>query len=138
MTSVSTYIGRQRGEGFLLERTSLRPLSYLVVSVPSAGISNIHDTTNILLLVQNKEHVCQMHSFNWGPSPPLGKAWKECYIRSYSKQPTTIWTPLTTGWGNDSQRISKFLHSLVSVYAYPIVGGVQVLITYSTFRLAAL
>ena len=34
---------------------NLRP--YLVVSVPSAEVSNIHKAKNTLLLVQNKEHM---------------------------------------------------------------------------------
>ena len=54
------YLGGQRGEGFPIERTSLRP--FFVVSVPSARVS---------LLVQSKELVCEMYSFDGGPLPPL-------------------------------------------------------------------
>ena len=34
---------------------SLRP--YLIVSTPSAGVSNVLEAENVLLLVQNEEHV---------------------------------------------------------------------------------
>ena len=73
MNDVSVYIGRQRkwGEGSLIERTSLRP--FLVLSVPSAGVSNIHQVKNTLLLVRNEECMREMHPFDRGPFPPLSK-----------------------------------------------------------------
>ena len=49
-------------------KMSLR--SYLVVSVPSAGLSNVYKAKNISILVQNKELMCKMHSFDWRPLPP--------------------------------------------------------------------
>ena len=39
VNDVSVYLGRQRGKGSPIERTSLRP--FLVVSVPSTGALNI-------------------------------------------------------------------------------------------------
>ena len=47
----------------------LRP--HLVVSAPSTGVSNVCEAKNVLLLVQNEECVCEMHSFDRGPLPPL-------------------------------------------------------------------
>ena len=68
MNDVSVYLGRQRGgEGFPIERTSLRP--YLVVSAPSTGVSNVCEVKNVPLLVQNEERVREMHSFDRGPLP---------------------------------------------------------------------
>ena len=55
-------------EGSLIGRTSLRP--FFVVSVPSAGVLNVHEAKNVPLLVQNKERVCEMRSFSRGPPPP--------------------------------------------------------------------
>ena len=52
-----------------IKRTSLSP--YLVVSVPSAEVSNIREVKNILLLVQNEKRVHKMHSFDQGPLPPF-------------------------------------------------------------------
>ena len=45
------------GEGaeFPIKETRLRP--YLVVSAPSAGVSNISKVKNVPLLVQNEERV---------------------------------------------------------------------------------
>ena len=40
---------------------SLRP--YLVVSAPSAGVSNVCEAKNVPLLVQNEEQIREMHSF---------------------------------------------------------------------------
>ena len=37
---------------------------YLVVSAPSAGVSNVCEGKNVLLLLQNREHVCEMCSFD--------------------------------------------------------------------------
>ena len=62
VNDVSVYLGKQRGEGSPVERTSLR--SFLVVSVPSAGVLNVHKVRNVSLLVQNEERVHEMHSFN--------------------------------------------------------------------------
>ena len=45
-------------------RTSLR--LYLVVSAPSAGVSNVHKVKNV---VQNEECVREMRSFDQGPLP---------------------------------------------------------------------
>lgn len=54
MTLVFTSVDRG-GEGSPIEKTSLRP--FLVVSAPSAEVSNVHEAKNVLLLVQNEEHV---------------------------------------------------------------------------------
>ena len=51
------------------KKTRLKP--YLVVSAPSAGVSNISKVKNVSLLVQNQERMCEMSSFNQGPLPPL-------------------------------------------------------------------
>ena len=55
MNDISVYLGRQRGEGSPIEKLSLRP--YLVVSAPSAGVSNVCEVKNVPLLVQNEEHM---------------------------------------------------------------------------------
>ena len=55
---------KRRG-GVPIDKTSLKP--YLVVSVPSAGVSNVCEATNVLLLVQNEECVHKMCSFNQEP-----------------------------------------------------------------------
>ena len=68
MTYVSTLVDRG-GEGSLIETKSLRP--FLVVSVPSTGVLNVHRAKNVPLLVQNEEHMRETHSFNRGPLPPL-------------------------------------------------------------------
>ena len=52
-------------EGSLTERTSLRP--FLVVSVLTTGVLNVHEMENVLLLVQDGEHMC---SFYQGPHSP--------------------------------------------------------------------
>ena len=62
------------GEGghFIMWMMSVPHLkSKLVVSAPSAGVSNIREAKkNIPLLVQNEERVCKkLHSFNQGPTP---------------------------------------------------------------------
>ena len=54
---------REEEEGVPLEGTSLRP--YLLVSVLSYG------TSNVPLLVQNKERVHKICSFDRGSLPPL-------------------------------------------------------------------
>ena len=103
MTSVSTIIGRQRGGGPSLKERAWGLILQFLSQAPESRTS-AKQQTYCSSLVQNEEHVCQRHSFNWGPSPPppLGKAWEGGYIRSHTKQATTIWTPPTTGWGNDS------------------------------------
>ena len=58
---------KRRG-GVPIDKTSLKP--YLVVSVPSAGVSNVCEATNILLLVQNEECVHKMRCFNREPLLP--------------------------------------------------------------------
>ena len=72
MNDVSVYLGRQRGEGVPHGKNeldaSLRP--YLVVSAPSAGVSNVCEAKNVPLLVQNEKHVRKMRSFDGGPLPP--------------------------------------------------------------------
>ena len=55
MNEVSVYLGRQRGEGSPIKRTSLRP--FHVIPVPSAEVSNVCEAKNLLLLVLNEEHV---------------------------------------------------------------------------------
>ena len=57
MTSVLTLVDRG-GEGSMIERTSLRP--YLVVSAPSAGVSNVHKVKNVSLQVRNEERVLEI------------------------------------------------------------------------------
>ena len=61
---------RQRGGCWLkeCERSSLR--LYLVVSVRTTGVSNIHETKNMLLLVQKEECMREMHSFYRGLLSP--------------------------------------------------------------------
>ena len=66
MNDVSVYLGRQR-EGSPTEGTSLRP--YLVVSAPSARVSNIFEVKRVPLLVQNEEHMHKLCSSDWGPLP---------------------------------------------------------------------
>ena len=67
MNDVSVYLGRQRGEGSPIERTSLRP--YLVASAPSTGVSNVREAKNVLFPVQNEERVHEMRSFDRRPLP---------------------------------------------------------------------
>ena len=48
----------------------------LVVSAPSAGVSNSHKVKSVPLLFQNEEHMCEMLSFSRGhllPSVYLGR-----------------------------------------------------------------
>ena len=45
--------------------------SYLVVSAPNGGVSNVCKAKNVPLQVRNEEHVCEMHSLDGHPSPPL-------------------------------------------------------------------
>ena len=47
-----------------IERTSLR--TYVAVSAPSAGVLNVHEAKNVLLLVQNENMLCKMCSFDVG------------------------------------------------------------------------
>ena len=69
MNDVCTEIdGGERAE-FPIKKTRLRP--YLVVSAPSAGVSNISEVKIVPLLVQNQKRMCEMSSFNQGPLPPL-------------------------------------------------------------------
>ena len=61
-------LGRQRWGGVPHRRTSLRP--YLVVSAPSAGVSNICKAKNyVLLLVQSEEHMNKSVLLMEDPSP---------------------------------------------------------------------
>ena len=60
--------GGEGGEGSPIERKSLRP--YLVVSAPSAGVSNIREAKNVLLQVRNDERMRKIHLFSGGPFPP--------------------------------------------------------------------
>ena len=63
INDISVYLGRQTGgEASPIERTSLR--LFLVVSFLGAGVLNVCSAKNILLLVQNEEHMCEMYSFN--------------------------------------------------------------------------
>ena len=45
-------------------------MPYLVVSAPSAGVSNVREAKNVLLLAQNEECVHEMCSFDRGSIPP--------------------------------------------------------------------
>ena len=54
--------------GVLDQKNELRP--YLVVSVLSAGISSVCKAKNILLLVENKECMRKMRSFDRGLLSP--------------------------------------------------------------------
>jgi len=50
----------------------------LVVSAPSAGVSNSRKVKSVPLLVQNKERMCEMRPFDQGlllPSVYLGRHW---------------------------------------------------------------
>ena len=53
VNDVSVYLDRQRGEGFLVERTSWRP--DLVVSSPSTGVLNVRKAKSVPLLVKNED-----------------------------------------------------------------------------------
>ena len=44
--------------------------SYLVVSAPNGGVSNVCKAKNVPLQVRNEEHVCEMHSLDGAPLPP--------------------------------------------------------------------
>ena len=51
---------------------------FLVISAPSAGVSNVCKARNIPLLVQKDELVCEMRSLNGGALPQsvyLGRHW---------------------------------------------------------------
>ena len=87
VNDVSVYLGRQRrgGEGCPIEWTSSRP--YLVVSAPSAEVSNVHEAKSILLLVQNEKRVCKMHSFDMGK--PENEKVKTVLVPGY--EPTQVW-----------------------------------------------
>ena len=54
VTDISVYLGRYKGGGVPHRRTRLR--SFLVVSVPSTGDSNICKAKNIPLQIQNEQH----------------------------------------------------------------------------------
>ena len=74
MNGVSVYLGygyRQRGRGVPHHKNELeaRLRPYLVVSAPTAGVANVLEVKNIMLLIQNEKHMRKMHSFNGGPSP---------------------------------------------------------------------
>ena len=58
VNDVRVYVDRG-GEGSPVERTT-----DLVVSAPSAGVSNIREVKGIQLLVQNKECVRKMRPFD--------------------------------------------------------------------------
>ena len=45
----------------------------LVVSAPSAGVSNVHEVKNVQLLFQSEVRVCEMHSFGLLPSVYPGR-----------------------------------------------------------------
>ena len=62
MNDINVYLGRQRGEGSPIERTSLR--LYLVVSASVTEVLNIHKAKDIPLLVQNEECVSEMCCFD--------------------------------------------------------------------------
>ena len=71
----------RRQEGPRIQKISLRV--YLIVSVPSSGVSKVHKVKNVLLLVLNEEHTRRMCSFKWGYSQTcllLCKWW--CHIQS--------------------------------------------------------
>ena len=66
--SVNDHFDPGGREGSLIKKTSLK--SFLVVSAPSAGVSNVCEAKNIPLLFENKEHVREIPSLDGDP-PPL-------------------------------------------------------------------
>ena len=44
--------------------------SYLVVSAPSGGVSNVCKAKNVPLQVRNEEHMCELRSLDGAPLPP--------------------------------------------------------------------
>ena len=78
VSDVSVYLSRQRRGEIPIERMSLRP--YLIVSAPSAGVLNVHKAINAPLLVQNEEHMHEMHYFDGGPGPPLSVYLCTCFM----------------------------------------------------------
>ena len=66
-----------RGEGSPIVRTSSR--TYLLVSAPSGGVSNIHEVKNVPLLVQNEERIHEMHSFDGGTLLPSVYVSRYCH-----------------------------------------------------------
>ena len=59
MNDVSGYLGRQRGGG-----VSCRKKSDLVVSGPSARVSNVREVKTVLLTVKNEDNVREMRPFD--------------------------------------------------------------------------
>ena len=58
MNDISVYLGGQRRRGVPHRKNELE--AYLIVSAPSAGVSNVCEVKNIPLLVRNKEWMCKM------------------------------------------------------------------------------
>jgi len=62
----------------------------LVVSAPSAGVSNVRKSESVSLLVQNEEHVREMRPFDQGPLPLsvyLGRHWRHSCDKWYQAFP---------------------------------------------------
>ena len=70
VTDISVYLGRYKGGGVPHRRTRLR--SFLVVSVPSTGHSNIRKAKNIPLQIPNNTHTKCVLSIG-DPSPLFTK-----------------------------------------------------------------
>ena len=68
--SVNDHFDPGGREGSLIKKTSLK--SFLVVSDPSAGVSNVCEAKNIPLLFENKEHVHEIPSLDGDPPSVLG------------------------------------------------------------------
>ena len=96
-------------------KMSLR--SYLVVSVPSAGLSNVCKAKNISLLVQNEECVCKMHSFDWRPFPPLSTSHVS---RIANKHPMVHWESQTVLFWMDW--VSHLLHPVHPIPSHCTMG----------------
>ena len=69
VNDISVYLGRQRGEGSPVEETSLRP--YLVVSVQSAGVSNVHKVKAYHFWFKTKNACTKCILSIGNPSPAL-------------------------------------------------------------------
>ena len=132
-------------------KMSLR--SYLVVSVPSAGLSNVCKAKNMSILVQNKELMCKMHSFDWRPLPPLcpphtclglptNVQWYSgnpklccfgqtecptCYTLSIPSHPTVLWD------GVDRLGSYQSVQPVLTVYPIPLYYGMHTTLVVSAY-----
>ena len=56
MSDINVYLSRQRGEGSLIKRTSLRSSLFCSIN-PSAGVTNVHGVKKLPVIVQNEERI---------------------------------------------------------------------------------